>query len=216
MKINKLSQYQLYKLIFNPIFDFEVKYPESWNEKDIINKKKLPDPFIIDDEDEAYLEYEKEEKRILEGFNGAWYQLSSVKINELKDIKNNILEKYYKYEDIQLPKFSIKTYKKDECVKISLDYLNYVSVRNNIFSRSTRKNSPFEIEEDKDMINRYYLIFHRNGDIETSNYTVKERGVGNIFNRSTVTEYENTPRFLSYTETLNMNEYMKKNNIEIF
>ena len=216
MKINKLSQYQLYSLIFKPIFNYEIKYPKSWNEKDIINRKKLPEPFFIDDEDEAYLEYKKEEDKILKGFNGVWYQLNSNQIEKLRNAKNLVLEKYFKYDRLILPRFSVKTNKKEKFVEIVLDNTLEICIKNNIFGNGTELGRDFEKKEILTDRRKYYIIFYQNGDIKISNYNERERGVGGLFNRSTVTEVSNIPRFLSYTETLNMNKYITDNNIEIF
>ena len=113
--------------------------------------------------------------------------------------KNELLAVNELYENFKKPIFE-KNINKDS-ITISLKYIQYYRNYSNVK----------DYREDD---NKYYLIFFNNGDIQISSHKKYQYRTSLLFKDMT-THYDNSPRFLSYTETIDMLKYIKEQNINL-
>lgn len=203
-KIQYLTSYELYKYIFNPIFGFKVIYPKSWNIQNILNGETLPNPFLkngmykdIEDDIQKYLEQLKIDAGLK--MYEPLYSLPSNLTNKYYEYKNKILENNMLYEDFELPVFTIKL--EEDYIIIFIEYIINYRCRNEFT----------EIKNDK---YKHYILFYDNGDIKISNEIKKEYRIS-FFDKSTYNQIDNTPKYLSYSQTKAMHKYFNELKIDI-
>lgn len=85
--ITKLTNFELYKYIFNPIFGYKIDYPEEWNIEDILNGNFSPTPFRKDIFDNVVKELQRLEYEIRNGDNVSFNYLGYEKRNKYYEKK---------------------------------------------------------------------------------------------------------------------------------
>ena len=190
--IKDLTNYEIYKHIFNRIFGYKVDYPESWNIEKILNEEENPNPFIA----ELYPEIVEKIDELKKKYHVGGYSYKS----EYYEEKYKLLEDNFLYESIQNPVFLIDF--SDNYITIYLDYIKNERVKF------------IKVEEFKSYENKHYIRFYDNGDISISGYISNEYRTS-FFDKSTSSYSQKYERFLSFNETLKMREYFKKQKIKI-
>jgi len=200
-KISELSNIELYNIIFNPIFGYKLEYPESWDVESILNKKHNYYPYIRQHYPEIEEELKNIELKLRNGNTRIWYELSSDIIHEINAAKSEYLEKYNLYEEIMIPSFCVSKTKKGISVYLKSEIINRV-----LFGKVDTFSGEYT--------DHHSLDFFKNGDIKISNTEITEFRTS-LFNKNMYSVCNDTPRYLSYTETIAMKKYFEKLNIDI-